>query len=493
MSSEILLKAREYEENQEKQIKDNERPVFHLAPRVGWLNDPNGFSFYNGEYHMFYQYHPYNTQWGPMHWGHAVSSDMLNWKYCPAAIAPDEEYDQNGCFSGSAVELPDGKHLLMYTGVKETKQADGTVEIRQTQCAAIGDGMDYVKYSGNPVIGTDAIPKEFSKEDFRDPKIWKEKDGSYRCVVGNRTDDGSGSVLLYRSDDGLKWSFVSVLDRCNNKYGKMWECPDYFELDGKSVLLVSPQDMETQGTDFHCGNETVYIIGELDSKTNTLIREEIQRVDFGIDFYATQTLEAPDGRRIMTAWLQSWDTTSDRIDKCKWFGQLIVPRELHIQDGRLIQNPVRELEALRKNPVEYKGEIIESRKTLDGVSGRVIDMVLEVKPCDGEMYKSFSVEVAADGNHRTLIEYNQEISVISIDRSMSGSRRDVVHKREHKVRDRQGEIKLRLVMDRYSVELFVNDGEQAMSICIYTPQSADKIFFNAEGTVNLNVKKYDLL
>ena len=125
MVSPILQKARKYEETFEKNIKKEERPDFHLTPRIGWMNDPNGFSFYNGQYHLFYQYYPYGSHWGIMHWGHAVSSDLLHWNYLPAAMAPDEAYDKDGCFSGSAVTLPDGRHLLMYTGVAKETQEDG--------------------------------------------------------------------------------------------------------------------------------------------------------------------------------------------------------------------------------------------------------------------------------------------------------------------------------------------------------------------------------
>ena len=117
MTSQTLREARKYEEASEKMIQKEERPDFHLSVRTGWMNDPNGFSYYKGRYHMFYQYYPYETKWGPMHWGHAVSSDLLHWDYLPAALAPDEAYDRDGCFSGSAVELPDGRQLLMYTGV----------------------------------------------------------------------------------------------------------------------------------------------------------------------------------------------------------------------------------------------------------------------------------------------------------------------------------------------------------------------------------------
>ena len=188
MASEGLQKARKYEIEQEKQIKEQDRPSFHLASRVGWMNDPNGFSIYQGKYHMFYQYHPYTTQWGPMHWGHAVSEDLLHWEYLPAAIAPDETYDKDGCFSGSAIELKDGRQLLLYTGVRREEQEDGEVRDIQTQCVAIGDGINYEKYEGNPVLTQEDLPEGGSRFDFRDPKLWQEKDGSYACVVGNCDD-----------------------------------------------------------------------------------------------------------------------------------------------------------------------------------------------------------------------------------------------------------------------------------------------------------------
>ncbi|MDE6319779.1 MAG: glycoside hydrolase family 32 protein, partial [Lachnospiraceae bacterium] len=134
MISQTLRDARRYEETMERKIGWEEKPDFHLSTRVGWMNDPNGFSFYKGEYHMFYQYHPYDSHWGPMHWGHAVSKDLLHWEYLPAALAPDMDYDRDGCFSGSAVVLPDGRQLLMYTGVAKETQPDGGTREIQTQC-----------------------------------------------------------------------------------------------------------------------------------------------------------------------------------------------------------------------------------------------------------------------------------------------------------------------------------------------------------------------
>ena len=154
MSSEALQRAREYEAEQMSLVPKEERAAFHVTASVGWLNDPNGFSVYRGEYHLFYQYHPYSSQWGPMHWGHVKTRDFVRWERLPAALAPDSEYDRDGCWSGSAAELPDGRQMLLYTG-RRVQDKDG--KAYQAQCVAVGDGLDYEKYEGNPVLRGEMI------------------------------------------------------------------------------------------------------------------------------------------------------------------------------------------------------------------------------------------------------------------------------------------------------------------------------------------------
>ena len=342
MPSEILNKARAYEAEHGAAISPAERPAYHMTPYVGWLNDPNGFSYYKGKYHQFYQYNPYDVRWAPMHWGHAVSTDLLHWEYLPCALAPDSPADNGpGCFSGSATEMDDGKQLLMYTSVIAEKQPNGEMRDIQTQSIAIGDGLDYEKPACNPVLTQKDLPEGFSKFDFRDPKIWREADGTYSAVTVCLAEDGSGAAVLFQSKDGFDWHFVTVLERCNNQYGKMWECPDFFPLDGKQVLMLGPMEMLPKG-EFHNGHNVIAFIGSYDKATHTFTKENVQLMDGGIDFYATQTTLAPDGRRIMTAWLQTWSDTEDKPKGCKWFGQTICPRELHIKDGRIVQTPVRE-------------------------------------------------------------------------------------------------------------------------------------------------------
>ena len=385
MGSELLEKARTFERENTKKVEEAKRPGFHLSVQVGWMNDPNGFSYYNGEYHLFYQYHPYASYWGPMHWGHAVSKDLLHWRYLPAALAPDESYDKDGCFSGSAVEMDDGRHLLMYTGVVEEELPDGTQRGVQTQCVGTGDGVNYEEYEGNPVIDEGQLPEGGDRFEFRDPRIWKAEDGTYRCVAGNCDGDRDGQILLYSSKDALHWNFEKILLRNHDRFGKMWECPDFFELDGKQVLLTSPQDMLPQGFEYHNGNGTVCFIGTYDEETDTFHEEHNQAIDYGIDFYAPQTVLTPDGRRIMIGWMQNWDTCNLYTFKEPWFGQMSLPRELSVKNGRLIQKPIRELEELRHDKVVYENVTLKDTTIrLDGIKGRRVDMELTLRPGDKE-------------------------------------------------------------------------------------------------------------
>lgn len=200
----------------------------------------------------------------------------------------------------------------MYTGVARERQADGGHREVQTQCLAVGDGTDYVKYEKNPVLDQKDIPEGGSRYDFRDPKMWREEDGSYRCVIGNRPADGSGQILLFTSPNGFEWHFKKVLAENRNRFGKMWECPDFFPLDGKWVLIISPQDMLPSGFEYHNGNGTLCLIGDYDQETEDFTEQSNQSIDYGIDFYAPQTVLTPDGRRVMIGWMQNWDTCSHR-------------------------------------------------------------------------------------------------------------------------------------------------------------------------------------
>lgn len=491
MISEQLQKARDFEEKYMPYIPEESRPAYHVTAGIGWLNDPNGFSLYKGEYHLFYQYHPFSTHWGPMHWGHVKSQDLIHWERLPVAMAPDEDFDRDGCFSGSAIELPDGRQLLMYTGVYEVRREDGYLQKMQHQCLAVGDGVNYEKYEGNSVLDGSDLPDGSSVIDFRDPKIWKDGD-TYYAVVGNRQADDSGAILLFESKDAFDWKFVTILDACRNEYGKMWECPDFFPKDGKWVLITSPQEMQTMGAEFHAGNGTLCLIGSYDRGTHCFTRECVQAIDYGLDFYAPQTLEAPDGRRIMIGWMQNWDTCTCQPKNVQFFGMMTIPRELHVVNQKLIQNPIRELEQYHGRKVSYENVLVAEETSLSGISGRILDMTVTIRPADSTGYRWFKIHVAKDGKCVSYIRYKPETNMVRIDRRHSGFPHDIVNTRDFLVRANNGEIKLRVLLDRYSVEVFVNDGEQAASFVLHTPVSADAITFEADGAVMMDVEKYDL-
>ena len=495
MESDQLKKAREYEAEYGTQITEKERPVYHVTPTTGWLNDPNGFSYFDGQYHLFYQYNPYSTHWDSMHWGHLVSEDMLNWKRLPAALAPDTWYDNFGVFSGSAITAPDGRHLLIYTGVEVIGEARGEgVPCRQTQCLAFGDGINYVKYENNPVITPEMLPEGYSEEDFRDPKIWyEEKEGVYYSIIGASTEENDGAVVLFRSPDLYNWEYVSTLDQGGGDYGYMWECPDLFRLGDTDFIPILPMKMVAKGNEFHAGNNAAYLAGIYDRETHTFMRKAIRSIDYGIDFYAPQSTVTPDGRRVMTAWMQTPETMHRTPPGAKWFGQLTIPRELSEKDGLLIQRPIREIEAYRKDPVYYDDVYVKECTRLTGVEGRSLDLTVRVKPAGDALYQKFTIKVAEDEEFYTSITYDPADSMLYFDRTYSGFMHYIISERKAHVRDRGGEIQLRLMIDRFSVEIFVNDGEQVMSNTIYTRQSADGISFEAAGgAAVIDVEKYTI-
>ena len=491
MISKPLQRARDFEKKY-LPYTVSEQPLFHVTGGIGWINDPNGFAPYKGEYHLFFQYYPYDTKWGPMHWGHVKTKDFIRWERLPAALAPDMDYDRNGCFSGSAVELPDGRHMLMYTGVRNTRRRNGMIDSFQTQCIAIGDGVNYEKIPENPVLDSSLLPEGASPCDFRDPKIWREGDSFY-AAIGNRCADGSGTILLFRSEDAVHWEYVNVLSACHTQYGRMWECPDLFSLDGKDVLLVSPQEMTAIGLEFHPGNANVCLIGSLDRRIWHLNRERVQAIDYGLDFYAPQTLRTFDGRRVMIGWMQNWETSSCKPQELRFMGQMTLPRELSIRDGRLFQAPVRELENYRGVKIDYHNVQLNGETSLRGISGRCLDMTVTVRPGnENNMYKWFRLYVGRDGEHFTFIRFKPETGTIKVDRTHSGFPHDIVNVREFPVTLKNGELKLRVIMDKYSLEVFVNDGEQAASFVLYAPPEATAISFSSDGSVLVDVEKYDL-
>ena len=310
------------------EVVDTFRLHYHFMPPAQWMNDPNGLVYFEGYYHVFYQHHPFGSAWGPMYWGHARSRDLITSEHLPIALAPSEDYDAAGCFSGSAVEAEGVLHLF-YTGVREKGG-----QLVQVQCRATStDGIHFEKDPSNPLIGE---PPSDGSVDFRDPKVWRHGGRWYMAVGSGK--DGGGRVLLYRSDNLSSWDYMGVLAESDGTQGSMWECPDVFPLGSKHVLLVSP--MGTRG------RRVIYFLGEMDYEAGRFTPESWGELDKGPDFYASQTFYGTE-RRILLAWMQSWEGRIPTQEH-RWAGALTLPRELALDPaGRLRVYPAAEAAGLR--------------------------------------------------------------------------------------------------------------------------------------------------
>ena len=300
-----------------------ERFENHFEPVYGWMNDPNGVSQFQGKYHVFFQHNPFAPQWDQMYWGHAISEDLVHWQQTANALNPDMFYEnESGCFSGSAIEK-DGMLYLFYTSVSK--------EMKQTQSVAFSaDGLHFEKYRNNPVLTHDDTRDDGN---FRDPKVLKYGD-KYYMVTGACLND-VGRILLFTSEDLLHWEFVNVLFESAD-FGGTLECPDLFELDGKWVLMFSAMKPTVAAT--------VFVIGEFDGRS--FKPENLCYNEIGRDFYAPQTLLDDKGRRIMHAWYYHWGKTL--AEGAQTAGALVIPRELHIKDGKIVNYPVAEAQHLLK-------------------------------------------------------------------------------------------------------------------------------------------------
>lgn len=320
------------------------RPNYHVAPTNGWMNDPNGFVYFQGYYHIFYQHYPYAAQWGPMHWGHKRSRDLMHWEDLPIALTPGDSEDTDGVFSGSAI-VKDGRLWLVYTGHHYYGDNDPEHFWQNQNLAYSDDGIHFTKYANNPIISQ--APDD-SSHHFRDPKIW-EHNGFYYIILGNQSNNGFGRAILYQSTDLFEWQYLGVLDQSQSiaAEGDMWECPDFFTLNGKEILLMSPMNIQPQAYQFKNLYQTGYFIGQFDYTTQKFERNHFQELDHGHDFYASQTMLSPDGRRIVIGWADMWESKfNEKSDG--WTGLLTLPRQLILNDDHLSMQPVAETSSLRQ-------------------------------------------------------------------------------------------------------------------------------------------------
>ncbi|MDQ0221870.1 glycoside hydrolase family 32 protein [Streptococcus moroccensis] len=453
-----LQRAQDYISKSIGNVNDQFKPEKHLTAPVGWINDPNGFVYFRGEYHLFYQYYPYDSSWGPMHWGHVKSTDLLHWEQLPVALAPDMAYDKDGCFSGSAI-VKDDRLWLMYTG--HIVEEDGS--IRQVQNMAVSeDGISFTKLTSNPVMTGDSIP-EISSADFRDPKLF-EKDGHFYAVVATKHVDQVGCIVLLGSTDLENWSFESIFLKGTTDQGIMWECPDYFNLKGQDCLIMSPMKFPQSGQDFQNLNSNIICFGHVDWSTKTFVLEKIDEIDHGHDFYAAQSLEDNQGRRIMIAWMQAWGRKIPTQDlNHNWAGMMTLARELTIVDGQLVQTPF--LPGKGRNTVELsQGDLWEEELK----SPSRLDLI-------SEEHASWTLTIGGPYDYiRLSLENNQ----LTLDRSglenqLGGEETSPLLKRS--VQLPNGVNELTLFIDKSAFEVFANKGKISMTSTFYAKVNTAKL------------------
>ncbi len=444
------------------------RAKFHITGEEGWINDPNGLIKFNGRYHAFYQSYPADVNWGPIIWGHAVSDDLTHWEHLPNALYPDRKYDRDGCFSGSAIEH-DGCLYLMYTGHSVN---GGGSNIRQVQCLAKSDdGVSFKKIG--VVISDDDLPEDYSKSDFRDPKVWREN-GKFYVIVAARKKHGRGRLLVYSSDDLITWHFeFDVFGK--DCAGIMLECPDYNPDLG--LLIYSEQFAPTEGSKHLNLHTTRFCVGKLDYKNKCFVCSgESDICDYGFDFYAPQTFSSDN---LMIGWMDMWDR-SHPSSKYGFSGMLTVPRRLSVADGRLIQQPVVEKSLAVQKPVN--GRLTDKVKT--GV------ISVTAKNLKALNLKSH----CGDGCFTTLALENGEWV---FDRSKSGTEIRVHEKDPDSVRgirrmpfSAKADTELTVVIDKFSVEIF-EDG-RALTSTVYPPLEADGLELSLDADC-AEYKRWDVI
>lgn len=316
------------------------RPNIHMSAERNWINDPNGFIYYKGEYHLFYQYFPYDTQWGTMHWGHVTSKDLLHFTHHPIALYPSKDFDRNGCFSGTAL-IKDDALYLYYTGVKyiQTRDEnihkpegnDGFIACQALMISKDGYTFDNIHDKQQVVAPIEDITLGH-KTHTRDPKVWQYKD-TYIMALGSKfqkegAKDFVGEVLFYTSKDGKQWTYKNRA--FNEKIGNMWECPDIFQVDGQYMLIMSPEQIVHDGKNYT--NHAVYTCVDFDEETCTMhVPDQYEFLDLGLDIYAPQTTVDKDGNRILIGWMRM----PQPFENEEWIGMMTLPRMINVKDNQV--------------------------------------------------------------------------------------------------------------------------------------------------------------
>lgn len=428
------------------------RPAIHVTAKNGWINDPNGFIYFKGKYHLFAQHNPHDLVWGPMHWLHFTSDDLVSFKEEGIALKPSEDYDREfGCFSGGAMEYRDTLYLV-YTGVDSNKQ---------TQCLATSkDGFNFVKSHLNPVISEFNLPDDFSISNFRDPNI-VEKDGIYYVFVGAKRKEKGTSILLYKTLDFRNYGFVNEILRLEDLNNGMIECPDIFFINkdkNEICLIYSPQFKEKVKNKFQNIHSTVYQTATIDFDNGILTHlSDVKEVDYGFDFYATQTLQK-DGKTYLVAWENMWDRNYPSVVE-GYAGQLTIVREIKVVDNIIYQSFISNISNYYIDEFEINDVHIFEEFSDEHLNDRHCRIELDLSSLGDykiNIEDDFEMTFDVNNNSITFIRNNMDEEIFNKDNSISKMRTiDIEEDLKH--------INLDIIVDNSCIDILINNGKYSFS------------------------------
>lgn len=473
--------------------KEQHRPQIHFSPKEKWMNDPNGMVFYNNQYHLFYQYYPDSTVWGPMHWGHATSTDLVRWKHQPIALYPDS---LGYIFSGSAVADvnntsglgKDGKVPLVaiFTHHHPDGEKNGRIDYQvQSLAYSLDDGQTWTKYANNPVLKNPGV------KDFRDPKVsWH--DESKKWIMTLAVQD---RIAFYSSPNLITWTKESEFGKTIGAHGGVWECPDLFPLDHNGqkvwVLFVSINPGGPNG-----GSATQYFTGNFDGKTFTPFDTTTRWIDHGPDNYAGVTWSNTGDRKIFMGWMSNW-LYAQEVPTQKWRSAMTVPRDLALEkignEFFLRSMPVPELAQITEEPVKSHN-VDATNLIVTGTRGKLSGPAR--LDFSADKIAGFTIMLLNETGQNVLVGYDRATNNYFIDRRNSGN---VKFKPGFATRSiaprisKNENFNVSLIIDAASVELFADDGLTVMTGIFFPGSDYSIITITSPDGLKLKELKFSKL
>lgn len=452
--------------------KDLFSPDYHLYVGKGWVNDPCGCSIYKGEYHIFFQYHEEPTPLGPGKWYHMKSSNLMEWEELGICLRPEFLYEKNGCWTGSSFES-EGKHFIIYSG-----NLDGRLPQQQPVIACSEDGIHYKKCVDRPVITS---PSPDGHYEMRDPKVFIR--GNEYFMLQGATRDGKGEVVGYSSKDGHHWDYKGIFFQSKKWMGNMYECPDFFSLEGKDFLVLSPMNWT--------GHKNILLCGKADFELFRFECEQMVDLDLGSDFYAAQSFPLKDGGIAIVGWLGNWGKPHPE-DRLGWAGMLSCTRRVHYEkeSRKIVFLPGDELEQMRIGKAVHWNTTVKNMPiTHPALEGAHKDIVIKTQKNDDQEDVRLSITVISEDKVIIKVTLDFLRNLIQIDKTMAeeGDNGSTIISCDLLEKD-----KLRLLLDGSAFELFTGNG-QVITERIYPSSLEMHTMLNCEsGTLDCDIAGYDM-